>query len=195
MNKAFNLPLRASWMRCVLCIMLAGSLAANDVVAQFPAESEIARQVMAAYLYKFGSYVVWPDEVFENSSSPITIGVVDAPELADELRRMVEGRTINGRQVLIRKLKPGGPAEGLHVLFIGGTDTGQVAGVLSDVRTQPILTVTALENGLDQGSVMNFVVVDGKLRFEVSAQAGRHNGLNISARLLVAAYKVEPEPS
>ncbi len=195
MNKAFNLPLRASWMRCVLCITLAGSLAANVAVAQIAAESEIARQVMAAYLYKFGSYVVWPDEVFEDSSSPITIGVVDAPELADELRQMVEGRTISGRQVLIRKLKPGDPTEGLNVLFIGGTDIGRLAHILSDVRTQPILTVTALETGLDQGSVINFVVVDGKLRFEVSAQAAGHNGLNISARLLVAAYKVEPEPS
>lgn len=181
--------------------MLIGSLAVHDVAAQTTVidkdaratvNTAVAQQVMAAYLYKFGNYIEWPEEVFAETSSPITIGVVDAPELADELTRMVQGRTVGGRHILIRRLEPGDPKVGVNVLFIGGSDTDHLAAVLAEARTQPILTVTTTEDGLDQGSIINFVVVDGKLRFEVSERAAGDSKLNISARLLIAAYKVVP---
>jgi hypothetical protein len=187
-------------MRIIFCAVLIGGPAVRDVLAQTTViESDaratlntaVAQQVMAAYLYKFGNYIEWPEEVFANTSSPITIGVVDAPELADELKRMVKGRTVGGRHILIRRLEPDDPKSGVNVLFIGGSDTDHLAAVLAEARTQPILTVTTAENGLDQGSIINFVVVDGKLRFEVSEQAAGESKLNISARLLIAAHKVE----
>jgi hypothetical protein len=39
--------------------------------------------------------------------------------------------------------------------------------------------------------MINFVVVDGKLRFEVAPKMAEQRDLVISARLLVAAYKVD----
>ncbi len=43
--------------------------------------------------------------------------------------------------------------------------------------------------------MINFVLVDGRVRFEASPKAAKQNNLTISARLLQAAYRVLPEVS
>jgi len=42
------------------------------------------------------------------------------------LVQIVAGRNVNGRPVRVRKLRPGDPVAGLHVLFIGRADGGRL---------------------------------------------------------------------
>jgi len=106
-------PLRA----CALSILVAAGIA-GPCAAQSDAQTAEYR-VKAAFLYKFGGYVEWPQGVFAKPDSPIAIGVIGADALAEELARIVAGRTINGRPVTVRKLRPGEAVARLHVLFVG----------------------------------------------------------------------------
>lgn len=152
--------------------------------------TDTERRVKAAYLYKFGGYVEWPGAAFATPNAPIQIGIIGSSELADELAQVVLGRIVNGRQVAIRKLKADDSLEGLNVLFIGSSSNDKLEGILKHAKGMPILTVTEATDGLALGSIINFVIVEGKLRFEISPKAANLNNLSISARLLVAAYKV-----
>jgi uncharacterized protein DUF4154 len=163
-------------------------------VAQTETEDAEYR-VKAAFLYKFGSYVEWPDGTFERPDSRLAIGVAGADALADKLAQAVSGRTVGGRPVTVRKLRRGDPVKGLHILFIGRMKEGQLAEFLSASKSQPILTVTESENGIARGSMINFVVVEDKVRFEIAPKTARSSYLTISALLLSAAYKVVSEPS
>lgn len=147
-------------------------------------------RVKAAFLYKFGAYVEWPDRAFARPDSPLAIGVIGADELADELARIVAGRNVNGRPVSVRKLRAGDPIAGLHVLFIGRADGGRLADILASARGRPLLTVTESDQALELGSVINFVVVDDKVRFDVALVPADLGSLKISARLLTVARKV-----
>src|SRR6266568_2186456 len=69
-------------------------------------------RVKAAFLYKFGSYIEWPSRSFARTDSPVAIGVMGANALADELAQIVAGRSVNGRAVQVRKLRPGDPIAG-----------------------------------------------------------------------------------
>src|SRR2546421_352827 len=82
-------PLRA----CALSILVAAGIA-GPCAAQSDAQTAEYR-VKAAFLYKFGGYVEWPQGVFAKPDSPIAIGVIGADALAEELARIVAGRTIN----------------------------------------------------------------------------------------------------
>lgn len=147
-------------------------------------------RVKAAFLYKFGSYIEWPGSSFARADSPLTIGVMGADTLADELARIVSGRSVNGRPVQVRKLRPGNSIAGLHVLFIGGADSGRLADVLAAAKGRALLTVTESDDGLQLGSTINFVLVDDKVRFDVAPPPAESGGLKISARLLAVARKV-----
>src|SRR5438034_9980654 len=96
-------------------VVVAAGLASPRPV-QADAQADEYR-VKAAFLYKFGSYIEWPDRRFARPDSPLAIGVMGANALADELAQIVAGRSVNGRAVQVRKLRPGDPIAGLHILF------------------------------------------------------------------------------
>jgi hypothetical protein len=159
------------------------ALAQSDLQAPEP-------RVKAAFLFKFGSYVEWPSGTFVSANSPFTIGVMDADALADELTTIVAGRNMDGRPVVVRKLHDGDPTVDLNIIFIGKAVNGKLAGILSPMKGRPTLAVTEADGALDVGSMINFVVVDGKVRFDVSLQPAAAGSLKISSRLLAVARKV-----
>ena len=152
-------------------------------------------RVKAAFLYKFGSYIEWPGASFARADSPVTIGVMGADALADELTQIVAGRSVNGRPARVRKLRPGDPMAGLHVLFVGRAEGGRLAEILAAARGQALLTVTESEEGLELGSMINFVVVEDKVRFDIAPPPSESSNLKISARLLGVARKVVSKSS
>src|SRR5216684_5532844 len=175
----------ARWLRaCAFSIGIAAGVA-GPRAAQADAQADEYR-VKAAFLYKFGSYIEWPSGSFARTDSPVAIGVMGADALADELAQIVAGRNVNGRPVRVRKLRPGGPIAGLHVLFIGRADSGRLPEILAAAKGQALLTVTESEGGLELGSMINFVVVENKVRFDVAPPSESDN-LRISTRLLGVA--------
>jgi len=173
------------------CVLLLAAAAA--VAAPRPARADAQAdeyRVKAAFLYKFGAYVEWPDRAFAQADSPVLIGVIGADALADELSQIVAGRSVNGRPVSVRKLRAGDPIAGLHVLFIGRADGAHLGEVLAAAKGRPLLTVTESERALELGSVINFVLVEDKVRFDIALTPADLGSLKISARLLAVARKV-----
>jgi len=149
-------------------------------------------QIKAAFLYKFGGFVEWPAHAFERPDSPFTIGVLGADAVATELERVVPGRTVQGRPIAVRKVKRGESLAGLHLLFVGVAESARIGEMVGGLKGQPLLLVTESENALAQGSMINFVAVEDKVRFDVALPPAERGQLKISARLLAVARKVIP---
>ena len=147
-------------------------------------------RVKAAFLFKFGSYVDWPAGTFASAGTPLTIGVLDADALADELTAIVTGRTVEGRPVVVRKLHIGDPTTGLHVVFVGKGADGRLMELLAPLKGRATLVVTESDDAIASGSMINFVIVDGKVRFDVALPPAEAGNLKISSRLLAVARKV-----
>ncbi len=175
--------------RMVLLLALQGL--ASFAWAADSAPSDIEYQIKAAYLYKFATYVEWPPSAFAQATTPITIGVVGADEIAAELSKLKRGQPVNNRMVDVRLLKPGEPLIGVQILFIGRQESGRLKRLLDSIQSQPMLTVTESVGALGAGSVINFVRIDDRIRFEVSVVQAERSGLKISARLLSVAQKIE----
>ncbi|HVE89329.1 MAG TPA: YfiR family protein [Burkholderiaceae bacterium] len=146
------------------------------------------RSVMAAYIYRFITYVEWPVSAFPSVDAPIIIGVVNADDIAAELEQIVQGRTAQSRRLQVRRIAPGEAATGVNVLFIGG-EASKVLQAAKTLTDRSVLTIT--ERGIDQGSVINFVHVDGRVRFEVNVGVAEKSGLRLSSRLLTVATRVK----
>jgi hypothetical protein len=151
----------------------------------------IQQRIKAAFLYKFAAYVEWPPEAFAREESPIVIGVAGSDAIARELEQTVPGRRVGARAVQVRRLARGEKTgDCCQILFIGSGDRGRTEELLALAQGHPVLTVTDAEAQHPKGSVINFLVADDKLRFDISREAAERNGLQLSSQLLRVARQV-----
>lgn len=151
------------------------------------AQPELEAAVKAAYLYKFAGYVEWPASALPSGNAPLVIGVAGADAVFAQLEAMLLRRTVNGRPVVARRLREGDPTEGVHVLYAGAALAG--SAWLRALRGRPLLLVSDAPEGLREGA-LNFVIVDGRVRFEASLPSAERAGLKLSSRLLAVAERV-----
>ena len=169
------LLLAAAFLQLLLCAGAAQG-AADEAIAE--------RRIKAAYLYRFAGYVTWPDGVFAAPDSPLAIGIWGNDGLADDLAALVQLRTIDNRRIEVRRVREPESLAGLHVLFVGHARNARLAEAAAGSQSRATLVVTETPGALKQGSAINFVVVDGQIRFELSPEAAEKRGLKLSSRLL-----------
>jgi hypothetical protein len=172
--------------RALISALLCIGMAAPAAAQPDPEAVAAQQRIEAAYLYKFGSYVTWPDSSFAGADSPIVIGVAGADTLAEDLSTLVAGRDIGGRPVKVRRIQPDDSLDGIDILFVGT----RADALFATARGRPILVVTDGEDGLARGASVSFVLVDNRVRFDVALDAAQQNGLKLSALLLSVAHNV-----
>jgi hypothetical protein len=144
--------------------------------------------VRAAYLYRFAGYVTWPQNL--PADEPLVIAVIGSPSIARELRRMLPAHSSNGRSAQVREVSSLDDLGKPQILYVAA-GYAQLLRQLRPKSAAAMLLVTAEEDGLSSGSVINFVTVDRNVRFEVSLPAAQRWGLKVSADLLGVAVRVQ----
>ena len=191
---------RTLFPRLLLAVLLVAAMpppaqAGMFANAEAPVDHHAAeRRIKAAYLYKFASYVEWPADAFANTASPLVIGVAGDDALRDEVRRLVTDRTIGGRNVEVRSVQPDQPVHGIHVLYAGDLSADGRAALRRQLASRPVLLVSDLAQARALGSMVRFVPVDDRLRFDVDLGPVTAGGLKVSALMLSAARRVERRP-
>jgi len=184
-----------TFARYMLASLLAapGALRLHVAVAQETPQGAptlySVESVKAAFLYRFLEYVEWPIDA--PSEGPLTIAVLGDENLTQELQRNVRGRLAHGRGVRARAVQTMQEGLDAQVLFVSAQSKKKLSAVGREHNSDPVLIVTEGEGGLDAGSVINFIVIDGNVRFEVSLPAAEQRGLKLSSRLLNVALRVE----
>ena len=153
-------------------------------------ESVVEYQVKAAFVCKFGNYVDWPPRAGGRAGEPVRIGVLASTAVVEEFRQVAAAASVAGRRVEVRRLQRGEAPDGLNILFVSRGMSAQAAELLAYVQGRPVLTVTELDPGTATG-IINFVVVDDKVRFDIQLPPAAQSGLKISVRLLGVARRVE----
>ena len=167
-----------------LGVLLAFSLHAVHTPAQTVSEEA----VKAAFLFRFADYVQWP-----TSGSPpavFTIAVVDDEPVAAALTPLLATHLVEGHPAQVRRVHQAEEALDAQIVFLGGGDPDAHRRFIARLADRPALIVTEEGNGLDEGSTVNFLLVDHRLRFEVSLAAARRSHLQISSELLSVATRV-----
>jgi hypothetical protein len=169
----------------IACFVCAIALCGTSVHAA--ERTPLERSVKAAFLYKFAGYVEWPQLSPQQQGAPIVIAVAGADDIMPELEQAIAGRTINERPIAVRRIAEGDSLAGVHILFIGTQERVRIATWLRAAQMYPVLIVTEGEGSLAMGSALNFVIHDGRVRFEASPEAAEKKGLKLSSRLLGVA--------
>jgi hypothetical protein len=167
----------------IACAQLAGAQLADDAAA-------LERRVKAAYLFKIASYVEWPAGTFTEPASPIRVAILGDDDLAAELAQIAEGRNVDGRPLAVRKTRDPDAATEAHILFVGRPDIARLPQISRNMRGKPVVIVTDSPGALNQGSVINFVLADQHVKFEIALDEAERRNVKLSSRLLGVAHNV-----
>jgi uncharacterized protein DUF4154 len=157
---------------------------ANERVREAP-----EYQVKSAFLFSFIRLVDWPLSAAAAARAPLHLCVLGESPIVGELQS--RARTpVKGREVVVRRLPDDTDLRGCEVLFISEHVGGDLNAVMRTVPTA-VLTVSEIDTSERVESVLNLVVEDRKVVFDVNVDAAKRARLWVSARLLGVARAVD----
>lgn len=179
---------------CTRFVFVAVCLAALQRSAgQDPAPSEY--QVKAACIYNFTKFIEWPPEAFPpERSSPFVIGVIGDDPFNGELERAVQNKEVGGRKFVVRHFRNTDEAKSCQILFVSRSVRKSMTDILAAVSALPVLTVSETDRFVQAGGIINFVIEQNKVRFEINAAAAKKARLKVSSQLLNLDRRHERNP-
>lgn len=153
------------------------------------AEPATPREYMikAGFLYNFAKFVEWPEEVFDNSTAPLTIGIYGEDLFGSSFDQTIKKKTVQGRGLLIKRFKTLDELTVCHILFINPSEEEHFPEIINKLRGSHVLTVSEMEGFAEHGGIINFIKEGNNVRFEINLDTAEKNGLKISSRLLKLA--------
>ena len=142
--------------------------------------------VKAAFLFNFTQFVKWPP----GPGGQFTIGILGDDPFGGALDKIIQGATVNGRKLAVKRSRKADDLKGCQVVFVPGGSGGNFAGALAALAGANILTVGEHDGFVKQGGTIGFVTEGEKVRFEINTGAAQRSGLEISSRLLKLAIRV-----
>jgi hypothetical protein len=172
--------------------LLAGCVLALPPLRALAQASGVEYAVKATYLYKFVPFVEWPAGTFASASDPLVICIVGTDPVSELVDEAAKGQVAAGHPVAVAHLSATADETGCQVLYVALRGAAAMS-VLARVRGMPVLTVTDAADDPRIRAVVNFVVRENRVRFEIDQGAAADNRLVVSSKLLNLATRVSPK--
>lgn len=153
------------------------------------AESDLATQVKAAYLFNFARFIQWPRASAAQETGTFTLCIVGDPQVSEALSG-AQGEDINGRVLAVATLDDAHATTQCRMIFISNVSKKMEKALFDGAKDQPILTVTDARADPSGEGIISLVLLDGRLRFRVNQSAALRAGLHIPAQVLNLAVDV-----
>ncbi len=165
--------------------MLTGHLKAEEITGS-------ENSLKAVCLYNFLIFISWPSF----PQDKITIGILGDDPL-DGVFNEVHGRPVRGTNLPLQVKYFGPFRKGINLsecqlIYIGASERRHYKQIMEHVNNGPVLTVSEHNNFLDAGGMINLVIFDNNMRWEIDRSNVETAGLSLSAQLLKSAIRVVP---
>jgi hypothetical protein len=173
-------------------LFVATALTVVGLTGASAAQSLPAPALKAAFLFNFAQFMEWPaDAVLAGTS--VALCIVNDDAVADALERAVEGRSVEGHNLTVRRLKAGAALPNCHLLYLGGSDLKQSLDVADTIKGVFVLTVSDTARFAETGGMVELFGDNGRMRFAVNVDALQRAGVRMSSRVLGLA-KIVKDP-
>jgi hypothetical protein len=152
-------------------------------VAQEAQESKL----QAAMLFNILKYIEWPGD---GEGDKFVVGVLGGGDVYEALKASYEGKPKGAKKCTILKVTSVGDVGSCSVVFIGKDKSKEFDPVKNALNGKNVLTVTDKDDLGRRGSCINFVMVDGKLRFELNKSMISAYNLKVSGALMSIAILI-----
>lgn len=147
-------------------------------------------QVKAAYLYSFAKFIDWPPGTFTNATDPIRLCILSDRPFEAQLIQIAGNKQIAGHPVLVTLIQDGKQSRNCQELFISSSQSQEIPKIIDDLRGTSVLTVGETNDFVEQGGIINFIVLGDHVQFQVNQKAATQARLHMSSQLLSVAKHV-----
>jgi len=151
-------------------------------------------EVKAAYLYNFGRFVEWPAKVAAAQSGHFTVCVLGQDPFGPSLDTTLAGETIGGKSIVAKRISNPQESDDCQILFLSPTESGRAKKIVAELDKKAVLTVSDMPEFAQLGGMIQFVLEEKRVRFEVNLTATQRAGLTLSSELLKVATAVKKNP-
>ncbi len=176
--------------RVLALMVVAAAILAGSVPPARAQSPPTEYEIKAAFLYNFAKFVEWPADAFADPRAPIVLGIVGEDPFGSSLDTLVSGKAVNGRGLVIKRLKPGSDLRNCNILFISSSEKKHLAQILASVNGASVLTVGEMDRFIQSGGAVNLLLEENKVRFEINLVVAARARLKISSKLLALARSV-----
>jgi hypothetical protein len=114
--------------------------------------------------------------------------------VAEALVPMLALHRVQDRPARVQSISSVDELGDARVLYVGPAFVGSLGAVMQKLRGRPVLVVSDRDGALEEGSIINFLLIEHRVRFEISLGAATAAGLKVGPGLLAVAVNVRGGP-
>ncbi len=171
--------------RTILLFLLFSSLKQTAIAQNGKGEADLK----AVFIYNFTRYIEW-DSTTTADKNNFVIGIIGFSPVNNALAEIARTNRVNNKRILLRYYYKPEDIQDCQVLFIPKGVSFSLSSVLA--RTEKgTLTVSEEPGFAKQGTALNFIIENDKVKFEANLKALFLAGLKASSQLLKLAKIVD----
>ena len=166
MTTANDMPLLHGLPRLVRGLLAAWLLSVPATA--MAEETQVSEyRVKSAFLYNFSRFVTWPEATLQDRTE-FSLCVIGSDPFGTQLDTLI-GKTVHSHTLVIRRLNSLAMVDDCQLVYIAGDGAADF---------------------IEQGGIIQFKLVQNKVRFRINMDAANTAGLSISSKLLSLAISV-----
>jgi len=132
-------------------------------------------------LYNFSRNINWPEE---NKSGDFVITIVGDKDLFNEMTKLTQNMKVGLQPIVVRFFNSVSEVSGYQqIVFVDNWQSNKINALIQKTSGSHTLIVSETEGLIEKGSMINFVPVNGIMKFEMNKENLRKNNLMASSVL------------
>ncbi len=157
------------------------------IIGSFQTAGAQKEKYHSMFIYNISKYVKWPEA---RNSGKFLIGVLGTSTIQKELKSMAVTRKVNGMSIEIKQFNVVSEISDCHILYVSASESELLDQVLLKIGSKPVLIITDKPGLAKKGAAINFVEVEGKVKFELNQKNAESKGLKVASSLTSLAIVV-----
>ncbi len=146
--------------------------------------------IKAVYIEKITRFVTWPDSLIAKKTEPVIFAIYGHSEMTEVAEQLYQNYKIKGKEVKIKIINDLNEINSADILFISKTSDDEVERILEILDNKPILTIGDTKKYAKKGVMINFVILDDRIKFEINKTSVDKALLHFNHLLLKQAEKI-----
>jgi hypothetical protein len=134
----------------------------------------------SVFIYNFTKYIQWPSSY---QTGDFVVGVLGNSEVVPHLEKMASAKTVGSQKMVVKVFKDAASIGKCHILFIPSDKSNIFEDAFTKIASEPTLLVTERPGLGKKGSSINFIIVEGKYKFELNQESIASSQLKVSSEL------------
>jgi len=158
----------------------------TSVISQPDPAKASRMKVQGIYLYSFAKNVYWPQE---HSKGDFVVGVFGDKDIFNQLNSSYTDKLVGNQKIKVKFYSSLNDIKECHMLFVSEQKSSSISQVKRGLSEYTLL-VSEGENLASTGSMINFIYIQSRLKFQVNKTKAERNDLKIGQTLTKLAHSI-----